>query len=273
MVSELTKESLRLDLAVAKAEIVKFIRTTLKKAGKVGVVLGLSGGVDSSTVAALCVSALEAKNVMGLIMPSSITRSEDVEDAKFIAKMLGIEHEIIKITPLEEAFSNLCHHYGQTDRIATGNVTPRVRMTILYYHANSLNRLVVGTGNKSELVIGYYTKYGDGGVDILPIGDLYKTQVRKLAEYLGIPKSIIHKVPTAGLWAGQTDEDEIGVKYDVLDLILHGLMELRMKPMEIARQLEIPVDTVNRVLAMMQRSEHKRQPPPIAKISWKKVGR
>jgi len=267
MVSELTKASLRIDLALAKAEIVKFITTEVEKAGKVGVVLGLSGGVDSSTVAALCASALGAKNVLGLIMPSSITRSEDVEDAKFIARMLGIEYEIIKITPLEEAFSSICHHYAQADRIATGNVKPRVRMAILYHHANSLDRLVVGTGNKSELLIGYYTKYGDGGVDILPIGDLYKTQVRWLAEYLGIPKGIIQKVPTAGLWAGQTDEDEIGIKYDVLDLILHGLMELRMKPVEIAKQLEIPVDTVNRVLAMTQKSEHKRQPPPIAKIS------
>lgn len=265
MVSELTKETLRIDLALAKAEIVKFIKTKVEEAGSVGVALGLSGGVDSSTVAALCTSALGAKNVLGLIIPSSITRSEDVEDAKFIAEMLGIEYEIIKITPLEQAFSNICHHYDQANRIATGNVIPRVRMTILYYHANSLNRLVVGTGNKSELLIGYYTKYGDGGVDMLPIGDFYKTQVRWLAEHLGVPKDIIQKVPRAGLWAGQTDEDEIGIKYDVLDLILYGLVELRMKPMEIAKQLEIPVDTVSRVLGMMQRSEHKRQPPPIAK--------
>jgi len=267
MVLGLTKEFLRIDLALAKAEIVKFIRAKVEEAGKAGVVLGLSGGVDSSTVAALCVSALGAKNVLGLIMPSSITCSEDVEDAKFTANMLGIESEIIKIAPFEDAFSTICPHYDQANRIATGNVKPRVRMMILYYHANALNRLVVGTGNKSELLIGYSTKYGDGGVDLLPIGDLYKTQVRWLAEHLGIQKGILQKVPTAGLWAGQTDEDEIGIKYGVLDLILYGLVERRMKPREIAKQLEIPVDTVSRVLVMTQKSEHKRQPPPIAKIS------
>lgn len=266
MVSKLTKESLRIDLALAKREIANFIRTKVKETDKGGAVVGLSGGIDSSTVATLCVSSLGAKNVLGLIMPS-IALPEDVKDAESTAKMLGIKYEIIKIAPLEEAFSNTCPHYDQANRLATGNVKPRIRMTILYYHANSLNRLVVGTGNKSELLIGYYTKYGDGGVDLLPIGDLYKTQVRWLAEYLGVPKGIIQKVPTAGLWTGQTDEGEIGVKYDMLDLILYGLVERRMKPKEIAKQLEIPVDTVSRILVMTQKSEHKRQPPPIAKIS------
>lgn len=270
MESELTTETLRINLALVKSTIVKFIRTKVEESTTSGAVVGLSGGVDSSTVAALCASALGAKNVLGLIIPSSITCSEDIEDGKFIAKMLGIEYEIIKLGSLEKAISKICFHYEQANCITLGNVISRIRMVISYCHANSLNRLVVGTGNKSELLIGYYTKYGDGGVDMLPIGDLYKTQVRWLADDLGIPKSIIQKVPTAGLWAGQTDEDEIGIKYDLLDIILHGLIELRMKPVEIAKKLAIPVGTVNRVLSMMQKSEHKRQSPPIAKIPMPK---
>lgn len=262
----LTKDSLKLDFSLAKQKIVKFILRHVKKAGVEGVVVGLSGGVDSSTVASLCVSALGVDKVLGLIMPSTTTSYEDVNDAKLIAENLGIKYEVIDISPIEEKFLALCNHKDLSNKVATGNIKPRIRMTILYYHANLLNRLVVGTGNKTEILVGYYTKYGDGGVDILPLGGLYKTQVRWLAEYLKIPNHIIWKTPTAGLWVGQTDEEELGVKYDILDLILHGLVDLKMKTWEVAENIGVEIETVNKVLKMIKNSEHKRKPIPVANI-------
>ncbi len=263
----LSKEVLRLDFSLVKEKIVKFIVDSVKQADAEGVVVGLSGGVDSSTVGSLCVSALGADKVLGLIMPSTTTSQEDVEDAKSMAEKLNIKYEVVDISPIEEKFSVLCSHYDPTNKVATGNIKPRIRMTVLYYHANLLNRIVVGTGNKTELLIGYYTKYGDGGVDILPIGDLYKTQVRWLAEHLGIPNHIVWKTPTAGLWAGQTDEEEIGIKYDMLDLILYGLVDLKMKPEEVAEKTKTSLEVVNKVLRMMEKGEHKRKPAPIVKIT------
>ena len=262
----LTKENLRINPVLVNEKITRFIKTVVEQASKKGVVLGLSGGIDSSTVATLCVSALGADNVLGLIMPSTTTILQDVEDAKLIAKRLGIQYELINIIPIEEKFSTICHHYDPANLIGVGNLKPRVRMTVLYYHANSLNNLVVGTGNKSELMIGYYTKYGDGGADILPLGDLYKTQVKFLAEYLEVPKNIIQKTPSAGLWIGQTDEEEIGIKYEVLDLILYGSVELNMPPLQIAGDVGVSFDTVNRVLNMVKMSEHKRASAPVVKV-------
>lgn len=134
---------------------------------------------------------------------------------------------------------------------------------MLYYHANILNRLVVGTGNRTELLVGYFTKFGDGGVDILPIGDLYKTDVRNLATHLRVPENIIKKAPTAGLWAGQTDEEELGMKYEVLDKLLQMRVDKRMDLVQIAEKLEIPVDEVLRIEMKVKNSEHKLKPAPL----------
>jgi NAD+ synthase len=139
-------------------------------------------------------------------------------------------------------------------------------MVVLYYHANALNRLVVGTGNRTELLVGYFTKYGDGGVDILPIGGLYKTDVRRLASYLDVNEDIIHKDPTAGLWPGQTDEEDLGIKYDLLDKILYLMTEHGMKEDETAHKLQIKLDEVVRVKVMMLAAEHKTIMPPIPPI-------
>ncbi|MCX8176416.1 MAG: NAD+ synthase [Candidatus Bathyarchaeota archaeon] len=262
----LTKDLLQLDFSLVKQKITKFIVKHVKKAGAEGVVIGLSGGLDSSTVAVLCVSALGADKVLGLIMPSTTTSQQDTEDAKLLAENLGIKHEVIDISPVEDRFLTLCSHQDLSNKVAVGNIKPRIRMAILYYHANLLNRLVVGTGNKTEILVGYYTKYGDGGVDIQPLGGLYKTQVRWLAEYMKLPSHIIWKTPTAGLWIGQTDEEELGIKYDLLDLILYGLVDLKMKPQKVAESLGIQVETVNKVLGMMKKSEHKRRKIPVANI-------
>ena len=169
----------------AITQIEKFIKLKIEESGTEGVVLGLSGGIDSTVVAYLSKRALGASNVLGLIMPSITTSSEDVEHAQVIAEILGIEYEIIHIDSLIEPFHDLCSH--ESNELARANLKARIRMMILYYHSNSLNRLVVGTGNLSELLVGYFTKYGDGGVDILPIGDLYKTHVREVARELGVP--------------------------------------------------------------------------------------
>ncbi len=243
--------------------ITDFIRRVVEDANAEGVVVGLSGGVDSSTTAFLCVKALGNEKVLGVVMPErGVTREEDIEDALKVCEILGIEYKFVEINPMVEVFLN---ELGEGNRIAVANLKPRIRMIINYYYANNLNRLVAGTGNKSELMTGYYTKYGDGGVDFLPIGDLYKTEVFELAKFLGVPERIIKKAPSAGLWIGQTDEGELGITYSKLDTILKAL-ERGMKPEEIPKEFEVSEEEVKRVLEMVERSRHKREPPPVVKL-------
>lgn len=239
--------------------IAGFIRETVRSAGAEGAVLGLSGGVDSATVAFLCTRALGKDRVLATIMPEKgVTKEEDVRDALELCEILGIRKKLIPIDPMLRAFlSNL----DEANRLAVANLKPRIRMTINYYYANSLNYLVAGTGNKSELMIGYFTKHGDGAVDFLPIGDLYKTEVFELAKHLGVPERIIRKKPSAGLWEGQTDEDEIGMSYEMLDEILRGLESGEFEVLK-----EKFGEKVEEVLRMVRRAEHKRSPPPVAKV-------
>lgn len=248
--------------------LIKFIRESITKSKTDGLVIGLSGGIDSSTVAYLSAKAINKDEILGLIMPSKTTSSEDIEDAISIAENLGIGTEIIHIDDLIIPFETLCTHSESEyyNKVANANLKARIRMMILYYHANSMNRLVIGTGNRSELLIGYFTKYGDGGVDILPLGDIYKTDVRKIADYIHIPKKILDKSPTAGLWSGQTDEEELGIKYSLLDEILYLTADEKLESREIADKLEIPKDEVLRIHKMMKRAEHKIETPPIPKI-------
>ncbi len=182
-----------------------------------GVVIGVSGGIDSALVLALCVTALGKEKTTALLMPEMAT---DISDTihEYI-KQLGVKYEVIPIKLLFEAYAQ---HAGITDdRLVMGNLKARIRMSLLYSRSNAQGLVVMGTGNRSELLTGYFTKYGDGGVDYLPIGALYKTQVRELAKHMGVPEAIITQPPTAGLWAGQTDEQELGITYQKLDLILH----------------------------------------------------
>ncbi len=243
--------------------ITNFIRKVVEDANAEGVVVGLSGGVDSSTTAFLCVKALGSDRVLGIVMPErGVTREEDIDDALKICEILGIDYKFVEINPMVEVFLN---ELGEGSKIAVANLKPRIRMIINYYFANNLNRLVAGTGNKSELLTGYYTKYGDGGVDFLPIGDLYKTEVFELARFLGVPDRIIRKKPSAGLWIGQTDEGELGITYAKLDTILKAL-EKGMKPEEIPKEFDVSEDEVRRVVEMVERSKHKREPPPIVRV-------
>ncbi len=194
-------------------KIIVWLKTKLKSAKKSGIVVGLSGGVDSAVVSVLCRKAVGTKNILCLILPCQ-SQKTDITDSKKVAKKFGLKTETIDLTKIYE---NLIGILPMANKLTQANLKPRLRMLTLYYFANKLNYLVAGTGNKSELSIGYFTKYGDGGVDILPLGDLYKSEVCGLAKYLKVPEEIITKPPTAGLWAGQTDESEIGLTYDELE--------------------------------------------------------
>ncbi|MCS7143270.1 MAG: NAD+ synthase [Aigarchaeota archaeon] len=257
---------LRMDFGKAAKSIESFISEAVRESRRRGVVIGMSGGVDSSTVATLAVRALGPERVEGLILPSKQTKREDIEDARSIAERLGIRYRSIEISTIVDAVLSAYGPENVRSRVARGNISPRVRMTLLYLHANESDLLVAGTGNRSELLIGYFTKYGDGGVDILPIGDLYKTQVRGLARYLNIPGQIIDKVPTAGLWEGQTDEGEIGMSYVELDTILSALFDMNMQAEEITRRFGLPEQKVRRVIEMSKYNEHKLRMPPSPRV-------
>jgi NAD+ synthase len=248
--------------------ISEFIRDKIFESKTDGLVLGLSGGLDSATAAYMAAKSIDREKILGLIMPSVTTAPEDVKDALTVAGNLEIKKEIIPIDDLLDQFTELNIHKSSKEqlKLAKANLKARIRMLILYYHANSMNRLVLGTGNKSELLAGYFTKYGDGGVDILPLGDLYKTDVRKIANYLHIPDKIIDKPPTAGLWPGQTDEDELGITYQLLDKILYALADRNIKTAQVALKLEISENEVLRIKEMMEAAEHKLIPPPLPKI-------
>jgi len=185
-----------------------------------GVVFGLSGGLDSAIVAALSIRVFP-QNTLAIIIPCQSLEA-DINDALDFINKFNIPYKIIDVSKVYDSFIQLLDDKEKEGsfKLAEVNIKPRLRMTTLYYFANKLNYLVVGTGNKSELMIGYFTKYGDGGADILPLGNLLKSQVRELAKHLGIPKKIIDKPPSAGLWEGQTDEKEIGISYEQLDKYL-----------------------------------------------------
>jgi len=185
-----------------------------------GIVFGLSGGIDSAVVAALSIRIFP-QNTLAIIMPCH-SLADDINDALGFINKFNIPYKIIDLSKVYDSFIHLLNNEKkeESSKLAEANIKPRLRMTSLYYFANKLNYLVVGTGNKSELMIGYFTKYGDGGTDILPLGNLLKSQVRELAKYLGIPKEIINKPPSAGLWKGQTDEEEIGIGYEQIDKYL-----------------------------------------------------
>lgn len=246
-----------------------FIAHQLAASGRKGVVLGLSGGVDSALVAKLCTDALGPQRVLALGLPEG-KGGVDLRDARSYAKALGIRFRVVDIAPLVAALdAGLASK--RSDRVARGNLRARVRMIVCYYVANTETRLVMGTGNKSELLTGYFTRWGDGGVDFLPIGDLYKTQVRAMARHLGVPDRIVDKTPTAGLWPGQTDEGELGISYDELDRVLLGI-ELQMETEAIAEKSGVRLAEVRRIEALVASSAFKRKPPLIPKLGVRTIG-
>jgi len=263
--TEMAKESFRMDCGKVEEEIVCFIKRVVSEAKADGVVLGLSGGVDSSVVVALCVKALGKEKVLGLLMPAGFTPSEDQADAKALASDLDIRTCVIPLGQIVDKFLESMP-LKDRNRVAVGNVYARMRMVINYFIANSLNYLVCGTGNRSESLIGYFTKYGDGGVDILPIGHLYKTQVRELGKHLGLPSKIVDKPASPQLWKGQKATDEIPIDYPILDQILYDLFDREMSIDNTAKQLEIKPELIKTVRTFFERSHHKRAAPPMPQV-------
>ncbi|MCD6536957.1 MAG: NAD+ synthase [Thaumarchaeota archaeon] len=252
------------------SEIADFIVRIVDDAGCRGVVIGLSGGLDSSVACALAVKALGRDRVTALIMPdSSVTPPRDVEDAKKLVEIFGLESHFFDIKTPYDAFAKALPFYDEAANIANANLRARLRMITLYYYANLKNLLVCGTGDRSELLLGYFTKYGDGGVDFLPIGDLYKTQVRQLARKLGLPKVIVEKPSSPALLPGQTAEGELGASYEEIDQVLYLHVDLGKSAEEIIRETGIPEDKVRAIIRRIRLNEHKRKMPPIAKISKK----
>ncbi len=262
--------ALRPDLSEdAPAAIHSFIRHHVEAAQAEGVVVNISGGLDSSVVARLCVDALGSERVVGITSPAESTPEDEVGAVAAYADALGIELLHRPIEPAVEAFCRLLGH--DVEKVELGNVMARCRMIIAFHEAKVRHRVVMGTGNKSELLTGYFTKFGDGGADFLPLGDLYKTQVRQLADRLGLPESIRGKVPSAGLWPGQTDEAELGIDYETLDAVLLGI-ELGLKPPEVAERAGVDVALVERVEAQVRGSIHKRKMPLIPKVGIRTLG-
>ncbi len=230
-------------------------------------ILGLSGGLDSSVCAFLAAKALKPKNVLALILPYGETFSEDVKDAQKVVGFLGIQSKIIDISPMVDAYFS---RHPTKSRIVKGNKMARERMSILYDFSIRKRALVLGTSNKTELLIGYGTIHGDMACAINPLGDLYKTQIRQLARHLDIPDKIQNKSPSAGLWTDQTDEGEIGLSYDEIDQILFQIVDQRKSKEEITSQ-GFKKENVEKIIRLIKNSEFKRKLPPIPKISARTV--
>ena len=253
-----------MDFEKAKETIVDFIRTKSQEAGVNGAVVGLSGGIDSALTAYLTVEALGHENVLGIHLPElNLTPAEDVLDATEVADRLNIEFKAIDISEILSSFMYSIPQSDDATQLTNGNLKARIRMSILYYYANLSGRMVIGTGNKTEIMLGYYTKYGDGGVDIEPIGDLYKTEVMELAHMVRVPEEIITKPPSAGLWVGQTDEEELGISYVVVDKLLEMLLDGK-DPEYIQDILGVSSEQMDSTIQRISANIHKSQAPPIA---------
>jgi NAD+ synthase len=249
--------------------IIEFIRQQLEESQARGLIVGLSGGVDSALVTKLCVMAVGADKVINVFMPSNSTPEVDREHVRGLSKGFGTELMELDIMPMVDAYAKSMPSLDRKE--LRGNVMARVRMTVLFHYARMMNLLVMGTGNKSELLMGYFTKFGDGGCDFLPIGDLYKTEVWELAKRLDLPPFVIDKAPSAGLWAGQTDEEEMGISYGKLDQVLVGI-EQSLSSSEISKRTGIELAKVDMVISKHMASVHKRKMPMIPKIGLRTIG-
>lgn len=252
----------KIDNEQTKKNIIRFIKEKVSKANAEGVVVGISGGIDSSLTACLSCEAIGKENVFGVMMPSTTTPTEDKLHGADLVKILEIDYKEVPIDSILNEFISVSENIN--DKKAIGNLKARIRMSILYYYANLKNYIVCGTGNKSEILIGYFTKFGDGACDMEPIGDLYKTEVKQIAKEVNVPNEIIEKSPRAGLWNNQTDEDEIGMSYDTLDKLLYMLIDKNMNVEKIANNLKIPIEEVNRIAKKVANNQHKNEVPEIS---------
>lgn len=236
-------------------ELRQFIKDYVALSGSEGVVIGQSGGIDSAVVTKLAVDALGGSRVHTIFMPSDVTPECDYRSTESMAKIWGTGYEVLSIREPVAAMQSLLG--GEMSNLERGNIAARCRMTILYSRAKAMNRIVLGTTNQSELMMGYFTKFGDGACDALPLVNIYKTNVRQLAKVIGVPDDIIVKPPTAGLWEGQTDEEEMGITYLLLDHVLQGF-EHERTDREIASATGLPIENILSLRKRVESMKHKR---------------
>jgi len=265
--SEIISNPLLLNTQQTLKVIEIFLRDEMRRTGFQKAVIGLSGGIDSALSAYLAVRALGKENLHCVMMPYKTSSPESLRDGKEIVNDLGVTSEVVEITPMADAYFAI---NPKMDKLQMGNVMARLRMIVLYDHSHTQKALVIGTSNKTESLLGYTTLFGDNASAINPIGDLYKTQVRQLAKTLNIPKTVLEKAPSADLWSGQTDEEEMGLKYEEVDLLLHHLVDLRESDEELLAH-GFKQEFITKIRGMIRRSQFKRMPPVIAKISPRTV--
>lgn len=246
-----------------------FVRNEVHKTGLSKAVIGLSGGVDSALSAALTAEALGAKNVLAICMPYKSSNPDSLAHAQMAARKFGVESLVVEITPQIDAYFE---RFSDADQRRRGNKMARERMTVLYDHSARWNGLVIGTSNKTELLLGYGTLHGDMASAINPLGDLYKTQVWALAEAMGVPEVIVAKEPSADLWVGQTDESELGFTYREVDRLLYMMVDQRCTKPELMA-LGFPESFIDRVVLQIMTSQFKRRLPVIAKVSQRTIDR
>ncbi len=259
---------LEIDCQTVEKVLVNFIKDSVYKNNFKNGIVGVSGGLDSAVILALTQRALGSEHTFALLMPYRLSSEASLEHGKLVCDELKVAYEVIDISPSVDAYFD---RYATEKKLLIGNKCARERMSVLYDFSVRKNALVVGTSNKSELLIGYSTLFGDSAAAFLPIGDLYKTQVRQLAAHLQIPTGIIEKQPTADLWANQTDEGEIGLTYKELDGILYRLVEQRMAPNAIEKA-GYARETIARVNKMIVNTQYKRTMPPVVKVQNRAVG-
>jgi NAD+ synthase len=264
MMDKLNDSQLEYCRKTVESEICSFV----KASGAKGAIVAVSGGIDSAVVLSLAAAVVD---VHALIMPEmDVTDKLDVKDAEMLAKALKVPYSVVEIKgsvdSVVEAFPWVCFSGGSNKRLALANIKPRLRMIFNYVAANLDRRVVLGTSNRTEMLLGYFTKFGDGGCDFEPIGALYKSHVRQLARYLEVPERIIAKKPSAGLWPGQTDEGELGATYEVIDDIIHLLADEKRSVADAAKELGASVDLVAKMHAMMLKSRHKLSAPQIVEL-------
>jgi len=259
---------LTINTGLARTILTGFVKSEITRVGYSRAVVGLSGGIDSALSLALAVEALGSENVLAVRMPYRSSSADSLEHARLLIEQFEVPSETIEITPMVEP---LFERDPQMSKLRKGNIMARERMIVLFDQSEVFKGLVVGTGNKTEILLGYSTMYGDSASALNPIGDLYKTQVRQLSQALGIPAPIIDKPPSADLWSGQTDEGELGFTYAEADQLLYLLVDERYSPQECV-DAGFSEKFVNAVVARVRRYQFKRMSPPIAKLSNRTVG-
>lgn len=261
-------QALEINPDLARCILTGFIRSETGRAGFSKAVIGLSGGLDSALSCWLAAEALGAQNMLAVRMPYKTSSPDSLEHAQLVIDALGVQAATI---PISEMADGLINKFPDMDALRRGNIMARCRMIVLYDQSAAFGGLVVGTSNKTEILLGYSTQFGDSAAAFNPLGDLYKTQIRQLSAALGIPRPILEKAPTADLWAGQTDEGELGFTYDEVDRLLYLLVDERYTA-EQCQQAGFALDFVRRVAEKVRRAHFKRVMPPIAKLSNRTVG-